>query len=108
MVSVNLIDVEVAYAGHAAQYARALRVPYGTTLRGVIDRSRIVERHPEIDLTTWRVGVFGELRTLEEPVRAGDRVEIYPPLRCDPKEARRRRAKRRPDQSCGVPPADAR
>lgn len=108
MVSVNLVEVEVAYAGHAPQYAHTLRVPYGTTLRGVIDRSRIVEHHPEIDLTTWRVGIFGELRTLEEAVHAGDRIEIYPPLRCDPKEARRRRAKRKPDRPCGAAPVDAR
>jgi hypothetical protein len=32
---------------------------------------------------------------LETLVRAGDRVEIYRPLVVDPKEARRRRDKRR-------------
>ncbi|MGH8430924.1 MAG: RnfH family protein, partial [Solimonas sp.] len=29
---------------------------------------------------------------LEQPLHAGDRVEIYRPLAVDPKEARRRRA----------------
>lgn len=99
MAGVELLEVELAYAGRGSQYSRILCVPYGTTLRGVLDRARIVERHPEIDLTFWRVGIFGEIRTLDEPVGAGDRVEIYPPLRCDPKEARRRRADRKRAQS---------
>jgi uncharacterized protein len=90
----DLLEVELVYAGPAAQVCLNLRVPFGTTLRGVIDRSRILERCPEIDLSHWRVGVFGELRQLDEMVGAGARVEIYQPLRCSPKEARRRRAKR--------------
>ena len=94
MAGLDLFTVELVYVGPANQYCADLRVPYGTTLRGVIERARIVEHCPEIDLTCWRVGVFGELRQLDELVSAGARVEIYPPLRCSPKEARRRRAKR--------------
>jgi hypothetical protein len=41
------------------------------------------------------VGIFGEIAGLQDPVRDGDRVEIYRPLLADPKEARRRRAERR-------------
>ncbi len=90
----DLLEVALVYVGTDVQTSMELRVPYGTTLRGVIERSRILERCPEIDLSHWRVGVFGELRQLDEIVGAGARVEIYQPLRCSPKEARRRRAKR--------------
>ncbi len=93
-MAADLLEVELVYAGPTGQISVALRVPYGTTLRGVIERSRIAERCPEIDLTNWRVGVFGELCKLDELVSAYARVEIYQPLRCNPKEARRRRAKR--------------
>lgn len=39
-------------------------------------------------------GIFGERAGLDHPLNEGDRVEIYRPLAIDPKEARRRRAKR--------------
>lgn len=37
------------------------------------------------------VGVWGRRASLETEIRDGDRVEIYRPLRIDPKEARRLR-----------------
>jgi putative ubiquitin-RnfH superfamily antitoxin RatB of RatAB toxin-antitoxin module len=47
------------------------------------------------------VGIFGEIAGLRDPVRDGDRVEIYRPLLADPKEARRRRAERRSKPGTG-------
>ena len=41
-----------------------------------------------------QVGIFGKRVTLDTPLANGDRVEIYRPLTMDPKEARRRRARR--------------
>lgn len=38
--------------------------------------------------------VFGELAPPARPLRDGDRVELLESLRLDPKEARRRRARR--------------
>ena len=38
--------------------------------------------------------VFGELAVAATPLRDGDRVELLEALRIDPKEARRRRARR--------------
>jgi len=47
----------------------------------------------------WRaqgaVGIHGQRVTLDSALRDGDRVEIYRPLRLDPKQARRQRALRR-------------
>jgi hypothetical protein len=39
----------------------------------------------------WKVGVWGQLRTLDHVLRDRDRVEIYRPLQIDPKDARRLR-----------------
>ena len=88
------MEVEVVYAlpGQAA-LARVELLP-GATLREAIERSGLLARFPEIDLARSRVGVFGRVRALEEPVAAGDRVEIYRPLAADPKERRRRRARK--------------
>jgi uncharacterized protein len=41
------------------------------------------------------VGIHGRRVALDTPLADGDRVEIYRPLRADPKEARRQRALRR-------------
>jgi len=40
------------------------------------------------------VGIYGRRVTLDHRLADGDRVELYRPLRADPKEARRRRALR--------------
>ncbi|MGZ8919198.1 MAG: RnfH family protein [Methylobacter sp.] len=39
-----------------------------------------------------KVGVFGNICKLNQPLRQSDRVEIYRSLIHDPKEARRQRA----------------
>jgi putative ubiquitin-RnfH superfamily antitoxin RatB of RatAB toxin-antitoxin module len=86
------IDVQVVYALPAEQTVVQLRVSAGTTLKEAIELSGLLDRYREIDLGLQRIGVFGKLRALTDPVQAGDRVEIYRPLRVDPKDARRRRA----------------
>ena len=40
------------------------------------------------------IGIFGKRVTLDTRLANGDRIEIYRPLSTDPKEARRRRARR--------------
>jgi putative ubiquitin-RnfH superfamily antitoxin RatB of RatAB toxin-antitoxin module len=47
----------------------------------------------EADLT--RAGIFGKPVATSAMLRDGDRVEIYRPLKIDPKEARRRRAEKK-------------
>jgi putative ubiquitin-RnfH superfamily antitoxin RatB of RatAB toxin-antitoxin module len=41
------------------------------------------------------VGIHGQRVALDAPLGDGDRVEVYRPLRVDPKQARRQRALRR-------------
>jgi putative ubiquitin-RnfH superfamily antitoxin RatB of RatAB toxin-antitoxin module len=87
--------VEVAYATPSRQEVVEIPARPGSTIEQVIRESGLLERFPEIDLARNRVGIFGEIASLRDPVRDGDRVEIYRPLLADPKEARRRRAERR-------------
>ena len=87
------IDIAIAYANlRNQQYYDRIEVPFGVTLRGAIERSRILDKFPEIDLAVNQIGVFGRLKALEDPVMAGDRIEIYQPLQIDPKLARRQRS----------------
>jgi putative ubiquitin-RnfH superfamily antitoxin RatB of RatAB toxin-antitoxin module len=91
-VATQWICVEVVYATPQQQTVVPLQVPVGTTLGQAIVLSGIGQQHPEIDLETQSVGVFGELATRERVLRDAERVEIYRPLLADPKQARRRRA----------------
>jgi putative ubiquitin-RnfH superfamily antitoxin RatB of RatAB toxin-antitoxin module len=85
------LSVEVCYAQSTAQTLIALTLPTGSTVRDALDASGIAVRHPEIDLATVKVGIFGKLKPLDAVLADHDRVEIYRPLIVDPKLARQRR-----------------
>lgn len=85
--------VEVVYALPDGHDATQLEVPLGTTAGEAAKASRIAERHPGVDLS--QLGIFGRRVAPDTPLADGDRVEIYRSLALDPKEARRRRARRR-------------
>jgi len=84
--------VQVAYATPARQEVIDVTLPAGATIEDAIRLSGMLARFPEIDLSRNRVGIYGEVARLQDPVHDGDRVEIYRPLQVDPKEIRRARA----------------
>lgn len=90
--SESRIQVEVAYARPDEQLIIPLEVEEGTTVAEAIEKSGILERFPEIDLEKNKIGIFGKLTRPAQALREKDRVEIYRPLKADPKETRRRRA----------------
>lgn len=91
MTSSAAIHVEVAYARPEEQAVVKLTVAIGTTVEQAVELSGILERFPEIDLSRNKLGIFGEITVLDRPLQEHDRVEIYRPLRGDPRELRRRR-----------------
>lgn len=93
METAERIRVEVVYALAERQESRVVTVPPETAVQSVIEASGILDRFPDIDLRRNRVGIFGRVVTLETQVHEGDRVEIYRPLRADPKDIRRRLAR---------------
>jgi putative ubiquitin-RnfH superfamily antitoxin RatB of RatAB toxin-antitoxin module len=88
----ELIRIEVAYARPENQRVLALDVPAGTTAIEAVRLSGIEEEFPEIELAGSRLGIFGKLCKADRVLLAGDRVEIYRPLKADPKVVRRARA----------------
>jgi putative ubiquitin-RnfH superfamily antitoxin RatB of RatAB toxin-antitoxin module len=85
--------VEVVYALPERHDSITLNLPEKATVGEALAASGIRERHPGIDLS--RLGIFGRAVKEDAPLADGDRVEIYRPLAVDPKEARRRRARKR-------------
>jgi uncharacterized protein len=91
MIRDELIDVAVVYALPDRQWLVSLRMPQGTRVAEAIERSGLARQVPD-DIAALPVGIFGRPSTRETELRDGDRVELYRPLLCDPKETRRKRA----------------
>jgi len=87
-----LLKIVVAYSPAAGQVDIVeLKLPSGSTVMHALRESGVLARHSEIDPTTSKIGVWGKLRSADDVLRDGDRVEVYRPLLVDPKEARRQR-----------------
>jgi putative ubiquitin-RnfH superfamily antitoxin RatB of RatAB toxin-antitoxin module len=90
----EVITVEVAFANPESQRVIELQVRSGAHAREAVKQSDIAAEFPEIDPDHCSLGVFGERVGDDYALMHGDRVEIYRPLRVDPREARRERARR--------------
>lgn len=91
------MHVEVAYARPDKQEIVPLDVPDGTTALEAVKLSGITSLFPEVDPENSDMGIFGKV--VKDPavheLREGDRVELYRPLKIDPKQARLNRAKKK-------------
>ena len=86
------LRIEIVYALPTRQWRRTLELEDGATVGEAIERSELRREVPDLEIVDQRIGVFGKPCALSQPLRNGDRVEIYRPLLCDPKEVRRQRA----------------
>lgn len=68
----------------------AVRLPAGATVADALRASGIARRHA-LRTEDLRVGVWSRVVEPQSLLRDRDRVEIYRPLKVDPKEARRQR-----------------
>jgi putative ubiquitin-RnfH superfamily antitoxin RatB of RatAB toxin-antitoxin module len=89
-----VIAVQVVYARPESQRIYTVRLPLGATVADAIHASGLLQEHPSFDLGAHRLGIFGRIVAADRMLGDGDRVEIYRPLKADPKEARRKRAGR--------------
>lgn len=87
-----MMQVSVVYAETERQHWLPVQVHEGCSVEEAIRRSGILERYPQIDLASQKVGVFGKFTQLDAPLSNGDRVEIYRPIVADPKTVKRRPA----------------
>lgn len=89
-----MLHIEVLYcpAPGAADRVVLLLAP-GACLQDAVDASGLGQRHA-LDAATLKVGIWGRVQPPQTLLRDQDRIELYRPLRVDPKEARRLRYKR--------------
>lgn len=93
----DTIEVEVVFALPERQCIVALNVSEGTTARQAVAMAGLEAKFPELPAASFRdadLGLFG--KRLRDPaaqrLKAGDRVEVYRPLKIDPKAVRAERA----------------
>lgn len=87
------IRVDVVYADAQKQIVRSAELTADATVEQAIRASAIREALPAGFVPT-SIGIFGRIVALDSPLRDGDRIELYRPLKIDPKQARRRRAEK--------------
>ena len=93
------IKITLAFATRERQKEIVVEVPTGTTLtQGLALLSAQISTLLDTEQAV-STGVWGKARPAHYVLREGDRIELYRPLKADPKQARRTRgdiqAKRR-------------
>jgi len=97
------IEVTVVYAPAARHVEHVvLKLPANATVAQALQCSGLLKRFPELETRTVQVGVWGRKAGLEQALRDQDRVELYRPLRVDPKVARRERFARQGARTTGL------
>lgn len=83
------MKIEVAYALPEKQYLFQQEVEPGTTVGQALKASKLLKEIP--DLTIDKVGIFAQLVSMETVLKEGDRIEVYRPLKADPRDRRRQK-----------------
>jgi putative ubiquitin-RnfH superfamily antitoxin RatB of RatAB toxin-antitoxin module len=81
----------VVFATPARQWLWQVALQDGATVRDALEQARAQDPGLEVP---WEgaVGIYGALCDRDAVPADGDRIEIYRPLKADPKESRRARA----------------
>lgn len=84
------MNISVIYAHPDRPQWVKLDMAEGATVTDAIRNSQLLERYPEIELSSHKTGIFGKLVKLDHVLKCGDRVEIYTPIIVDPKSVTKR------------------
>lgn len=88
-------DIWVVYASEQQQYIYRMPFVQGMTVEQAINSSGIRQQITLAD--DYVCGIFGQkVRSRQQELQMGDRVEIYRQLKINPKEIRRNRAEKNP------------
>ncbi len=86
------MKVSVVYSPAPRQVREwALSMPIGSNARQAVAQCGVLAEFADLALDTLNVGIWGKRFSLNHKLKDNDRVEIYRPLRVDPKVARRER-----------------
>lgn len=83
------LSIEVVFALPDRQELVTVTVDDGATVEDAIACSSLAAAFPDWNLANCAVGIWGRPVERNRKLQSGDRVEIYRPLKIDPREARR-------------------
>jgi putative ubiquitin-RnfH superfamily antitoxin RatB of RatAB toxin-antitoxin module len=86
-----VIRIEIVYAQPQHRIIKALQLAPGSTIADALAAAAADHDFFGVDLAQAAVGIFGKVARREQALKDGDRIEIYRPLREEPKLARRKR-----------------
>jgi uncharacterized protein len=87
----------VAYATREREHLWSVELPCGASIAEALAEARAQagpDPGEDIPWDSAAVGIFGEPRLRSDGCADGDRIELYRPLRRDPRERRRERVQR--------------
>lgn len=97
------ICVSVCYSAAAREVEEvALQLPSGSRLVDALRESALLTGLPDTEVDALQTGVWGRKQAPDHLLRDGDRVELYRPLKVDPKVARRERFSRQGAGTTGL------
>ncbi len=92
MVNSVSLEITLVYSpGPRDVQQVTVHLPPGSTLSHALQASGLLHSFPDCERKTLHLGIWGRTAGVDQPIEHGDRVEIYRPLRVDPKVARRER-----------------
>lgn len=80
----------------------AVTLKPGATVSQALQASGLDSALPDFHLRDARIGIWGRKAGLQQLVRDGDRIEMWRPLKVDPKLARRQRFQRQGSRGAGL------
>jgi putative ubiquitin-RnfH superfamily antitoxin RatB of RatAB toxin-antitoxin module len=98
-----MLQVTVAYSPVPRQVREwTVDMPSGSSVRQALVQCGVLTEFSDVELGSLNVGIWGKRYSLAHKLKENDRVEIYRPLRVDPKVARRERFTRQGAKRAGL------
>lgn len=102
-MSKSLITVTVVYSPEPRKIVeKTLEIPIGSTVLKALQLAEMAELVIEVVETGHTVGIWGKKTSPSHVLHDLDRIEIYRPLKVDPKVARRERFQKQGARTTGL------
>ncbi len=103
MATEAAVHVTVCFSS-AARNCRevALQLSSGCRLVDAIRASSLLQGLPDDVVDALQIGIWGRKQAPDQRLRDGDRIELYRPLKVDPKVARRERFSKQGARTTGL------
>ncbi|MFH4355063.1 MAG: RnfH family protein [Neisseriaceae bacterium] len=88
------ISIEIVLALEEQQYLESLELELGSTVKEALLLSALKKKYPAY-FEGAKIGIFGVSVAENYVLTAHDRIEIYRPLKIDPKTRRRLRSRQK-------------